>query len=130
MAAEEKEKKVKLFSYFPRYWVNYIRSAIIGVIVGIIPAAGGNIASFIAYDTSKKLSKHPGTYGKGEPEAIIASEAANNGVTGGSFVPLLTMGIPGSPSAAAIMGAFMVQGLVLGPQLFTTNTSLVYAQAK
>lgn len=126
MAAEEKEKKVKLFSYFPRYWVNYIRSAIIGVIVGIIPAAGGNIASFIAYDTSKKLSKHPETYGKGEPEGIIASEAANNGVTGGSFVPLLTMGIPGSPAAAAIMGAFMVQGLVLGPQLFTTNTSLVY----
>lgn len=125
-AATEKEEKVPLFSWFFRYWGTYIRSSIIGVVVGIIPAAGGNIASFIAYDTTKKLSKHPETFGKGDPEGVISSEAANNGVTGGSFIPLLTMGIPGSPSAAAIMGAFMVQGLVLGPQLFTTNTSLVY----
>lgn len=126
LAAEEKKEKVRLFSCFRPYWATYIRSSIIGVIVGIIPAAGGNIASFIAYDTTKKLSKHPETFGQGDPEGIISSEAANNAVTGGSFVPLLTMGIPGSPSAAAIMGAFMVQGLVLGPQLFTTNSKLVY----
>ena len=126
LAAEEKEETVRLFSCFRPHWAAYIRSAIIGVVVGIIPAAGGNIASFIAYDTTKKLSKHPETFGKGEPEGIISSEAANNAVTGGSFVPLLTMGIPGSPAAAAIMGAFMVQGLVLGPQLFATNSNLVY----
>lgn len=126
LSSEEKSEKVHLFSCFRPYWATYIRSSIIGVVVGIIPAAGGNIASFIAYDTTKKLSKHPETFGKGDPEGIISSEAANNAVTGGSFVPLLTMGIPGSPSAAAIMGAFMVQGLVLGPQLFTTNSQLVY----
>jgi len=126
ISVEATETKVKLFSCFRPYWATYIRSSIIGVVVGIIPAAGGNIASFIAYDTTKKLSKHPETFGKGDPEGIISSEAANNAVTGGSFVPLLTMGIPGSPSAAAIMGAFMVQGLVLGPQLFTTNAKLVY----
>lgn len=126
LAAEKKQEKIRLFSCFLPYWATYIRSSIIGVIVGIIPAAGGNIASFIAYDTTKKLSKHPETFGKGEPEGIISSEAANNAVTGGSFVPLLTMGIPGSPAAAAIMGAFMVQGLVLGPQLFATNAKLVY----
>lgn len=126
LAEENKNEKVTLFSHFFCCWGTYIRSAIIGVVVGIIPAAGGNIASFMAYDTSKKLSKHPETFGKGEPEGVISSEAANNAVTGGSFIPLLTMGIPGSPSAAAIMGAFMVQGIVLGPQLFTTNKSLVY----
>lgn len=122
---EEKEQ-VKLFSCFKPYWVDYLVSSVIGVVVGIIPAAGGNIASFIAYDTAKKMNKHPEKFGKGAYEGIIASEAANNGVTGGSFIPLLTMGIPGSTSAAAIMGAFMVQGLNLGPQLFNTNTDIVY----
>lgn len=122
----DNEGKVKLFSCFKPYWLDYIVASVIGVIVGIIPAAGGNIASFIAYDTSKKMNKHPEKFGKGAYEGIIASEAANNGVTGGSFIPLLTMGIPGSTSAAAIMGAFMVQGLALGPQLFNTNTDIVY----
>ena len=126
LAEENKTEKVRLFSYWLKYWANYIRSSVIGVIVGIIPAAGGNIASFVAYDTTKKLSKHPETFGKGDPEGVISSEAANNAVTGGSFIPLLTMGIPGSPAAAAIMGAFMVQGIILGPQLFTSNTKLVY----
>ena len=125
-AALKSKEKVRLFSWFLPYWKTYIRSAVIGVIVGIIPAAGGNIASFVAYDTEKKLNKSPERFGKGAPEGVIASEAANNGVTGGSFIPLLTMGIPGSPSAAAIMGAFMVQGLVLGPQLFTTKPDIVY----
>lgn len=120
-------EKVKLFSHFFPYLGNYIRSAIIGTVVGIIPAAGGNIASFISYDTAKKLSKHPEKFGAGSEEGIIASETANNAVTGGSFIPLLTMGIPGSPTAAIIVGAFAIQGLVLGPTLFTKNATFVYA---
>lgn len=119
-------EKVRLFSCFRPYWLDYLISSICGIVIGIIPAAGGNIASFVSYDIAKKRSKHPELFGTGIPEGVIASEAANNGCTGGSFVPLLTMGIPGSPAAAAIMGAFMVHGLILGPQLFTGNPDIVY----
>ena len=120
------DEKVKLFSCFRPFWLDYLISSICGIVIGIIPAAGGNIASFVSYDIAKKRSKHPELFGTGIPEGVIASEAANNGCTGGSFVPLLTMGIPGSPAAAAIMGAFMVHGLILGPQLFTGNPDVVY----
>jgi len=128
MVAEQIEstEKVRLFSCFKPYWLDYLISSVVGVIIGVIPAAGGNIASFVSYDVAKKRSKHPKKFGTGIPEGVIASEAANNGCTGGSFVPLLTMGIPGSPAAAAIMGAFMVHGLVLGPQLFTGNPEIIY----
>ena len=119
-------EKVRLFSCFRPYWIDYLLSSVIGIVIGIIPAAGGNIASFVSYDVAKKRSSHPEAFGTGIPEGIIASEAANNACTGGSFVPLLTMGIPGSPASAAIMGAFMVHGLVLGPQLLTGNPDIVY----
>lgn len=121
------KEKVHLFDQFPKRWVNYVRSAIIGTIVGIIPAAGGNIASFISYDVAKRSSKDPGSFGKGNPDGVLASETANNGVTGGSFVPLLSLGVPGSTSTAVIMGAFMIQGINLGPSIFNTNAELVYA---
>ena len=62
--------------------------------IGIIPATGGNIASFIAYDQAKRFSKEPETFGKGNPDGVIASEAANNSVCGGALIPLLTLGIP------------------------------------
>ena len=128
VSAEEiaSTEKIRLFSCFRPYWLDYLISSIVGIIIGIIPAAGGNIASFVSYDIAKKRSKHPEKFGTGIPEGVIASEAANNGCTGGSFVPLLTMGIPGSPAAAAIMGAFMVHGLILGPQLFTGSPDIVY----
>ncbi|MBC8577459.1 tripartite tricarboxylate transporter permease [Yanshouia hominis] len=136
-AGEAKKKKteanidfnenVHLFDQFPKRWVNYVRSAIIGTVVGIIPAAGGNIASFISYDMAKRASKDPGSFGKGNPDAVLASETANNGVTGGSFVPLLSLGVPGSTSTAVIMGAFMIQGITLGPSIFNTNADVVYA---
>lgn len=121
------KEKVHPFDQFSKRWVNYIRSAIIGTIVGIIPAAGGNIASFISYDMAKRASKDPNSFGKGNPDGVLASETANNGVTGGSFVPLLSLGVPGSTSTAVIMGAFMIQGINLGPSIFNTNAELVYA---
>lgn len=120
-------EKVRLFSEFPKRWLTYVRSAVIGTVVGIIPAAGGNIASYISYDVAKRNSKEPETFGQGNPEGVLASETANNGVTGGSFVPLLALGVPGSTSTAVIMGAFMIQGINLGPSLFNTNARLVYA---
>jgi len=123
--AEQKEK-IRLFSWFRPYKLTYLVSSLIGIIVGIIPAAGANIATFISYDFAKKTSKYPEKFGTGIPEGVIASEASNNGVTGGSFVPLLTLGIPGSPTSAVIMTAFMVQGVTLGPRLFSNNPKLVY----
>ena len=81
---------------------NFIRSAIIGVVVEILPGAGGDIGAWFAYSQAKKASKHPEEFGDGSLEAICASETANNAVTGGSIIPLITLGIPGSTVAAVL----------------------------
>lgn len=106
--------------------VNFIRSSIIGVVIGIIPAAGPDIASFFSYNEAKKASKNPEKFGKGSTEGIIASEAANNAVTGGSLIPLLTLAIPGSAPAALFLGAMIIHGLRPGPLLFTQNAKEIY----
>jgi putative tricarboxylic transport membrane protein len=107
-------------------WFNYIRSTVIGIVIGIIPAAGPDIAAFLSYNEAKKASKHPELYGDGSTEGIIASEAANNGVTGGSLIPLLTLSIPGSAPAAIFLGAMIIHGLRPGPLLFTQHAATVY----
>ncbi len=106
--------------------INVLRSSAIGIGIGIIPAAGPDIASFFAYNEAKKSSKNPQLYGKGSIEGIMASESANNGVTGGSLIPLLTLGIPGSAPAAIFLGAMIIHGLRPGPLLFTQNAGKVY----
>jgi putative tricarboxylic transport membrane protein len=105
---------------------NLIRSTIIGIIIGIIPAAGPDIAAFLSYNEARKASKTPEQFGKGSEEGLIASEAANNGVTGGSLIPLLTLGIPGSAPAAIFLGAMIIHGLRPGPLLFTQHASVIY----
>lgn len=104
-----------------------LRASLIGLFVGILPGAGGNIANLIAYNEAKRASKHPETFGKGEPQGVVATEVSNNAVCEGAMVPLLALGIPGSPPAAIIYGALLLQGLSPGPQLFTRNAPLVYA---
>ncbi|GGA53127.1 tripartite tricarboxylate transporter permease [Hafnia psychrotolerans] len=99
----------------------YLRSSVIGTGIGAIPGTGGDIASFIAYNEAKRWSKHPEEFGQGSPEGVSAPEAGANAVAGGAMVPLMTLGIPGDGATAIIMGAFMVQGLALGPQLFTDH---------
>ncbi|HUW71043.1 MAG TPA: tripartite tricarboxylate transporter permease [bacterium] len=103
-----------------------LQSSIFGTIIGIFPGAGSAIASFLAYDLAKRTSKHPETFGKGNPEGVCASEAANSASVGGAMVPLLTLGIPGSASTAVLVGALMIHDLVPGPMLFTSNPGLVY----
>lgn len=105
---------------------NFIRSTCIGIAIGIIPAAGPDIASFLSYNEAKKVSKTPEKFGNGSIEGIIASETANNGVTGGSLIPLLTLGIPGSAPAAIFLGAMIIHGMRPGPMLFIENASTVY----
>lgn len=93
------------------------RSGIIGTVVGILPGAGATIASFLSYTSEVKISKHPETFGKGEPRGIAASETANNAATGGSMVPLLSLGIPGGNAAAIMMSALVMKGVQMGPLL-------------
>ena len=105
---------------------NLVRSTIIGISIGIIPAAGPDIASFLSYNEARKASKTPERFGQGSEEGLMASEAANNAVTGGSLIPLLTLGIPGSAPAAIFLGAMIIHGLRPGPLLFTQHASAIY----
>lgn len=107
-------------------WFNMLRSSVIGTIVGIIPAAGMSIACAIAYNEEKRFSKHPEKFGHGAVEGVIASESANNGVTGGSLVPLLTLGIPGNTVSAIFLGGLLIHGLRPGVQLFTKYADVTY----
>lgn len=95
------------------------QSAVIGVLVGILPGAGGDIGSWISYNTAKNSSKHPEEFGHGSFVGIAASETANNAVTGGALIPLLTLGIPGSGVAAIMLGGLMIKGLNPGYKLFS-----------
>lgn len=107
-------------------WINAWRSTIMGVIVGIIPAAGPDIAAFLCYNEAKKASKTPEEFGNGSDEGIIAAECGNNAVTGGSLIPLLTLGIPGSAPAAIFLGAMIIHGMRPGPTMFTEHADSVY----
>lgn len=103
-----------------------LRSSVIGSLIGIIPGTGGDIASWLGYNEAKRWSKHPEEFGKGSPEGIAAPEAANNAVTGGALVPLLTLGIPGDAATAIMLGALMMLGITPGPLLFQEQTDKVY----
>lgn len=102
------------------------KSSIIGALIGILPGAGGAIASFFCYGEAKRSSKTPELYGKGCVEGIIASESANNAAVGGSMVPLLALGIPGSTTAAILYGAIAIHGIIPGPRLFVNNPEFVH----
>ncbi len=97
-----------------------------GTIIGILPGEGATIAAFISYNLSKRLSKAKELFGKGNPEGIAAAEAGNNGCVGGSLVPTITLGIPGNSVAAALMGAFIIHGMIPGPDLFTEYADRTY----
>ena len=105
---------------------NMFRSALIGVGIGIVPAAGPDIASFIAYNQAVSSSKDPKSFGKGNIQGVVAGETANSACTGGSLIPLLTLGIPGSAPAALYLGALYIHGLRPGGQLFTDNADITY----
>lgn len=104
-----------------------LKSSILGILVGILPGAGSDIGSWVCYNNAKQFSKAPEEFGHGSIEGIAASEAANNAVTGGALIPLLTLGIPGSGVTAIMLGGLMIKGLIPGHQLFTTNGSITYA---
>lgn len=98
-----------------------VRSSVLGTIVGILPGAGATIASFLSYAIEKKVSKRADKLGTGIADGIVASEAANNAATGGSMVPLLSLGIPGGNAAAIMMTALVIKGVQIGPLLVKTQ---------
>lgn len=103
-----------------------LRSSAIGIITGIIPGAGGNVAALLSYDSAVRFSKDKSQFGKGNIDGVTAAESANNAEVGGSLVPLLSLGIPGAPPAAIILGALLIQGIQPGPNLFEVHGGLVY----
>jgi putative tricarboxylic transport membrane protein len=105
---------------------NLVRSSIVGTVVGILPAAGGAVAGLVAYSEARRTSRHKEQFGKGAVDGVIASESANSATVGGGFVPTLVLGIPGTPPDAIILGALMVQGIRVGPQLFSEQADVVY----
>ena len=100
-------------------------SSIIGTFIGAIPAAGGAIASMAAYGIQKRFSSKSDQFGTGIPEGVVAAEAANNAAVGGAFVPMLSLGIPGDPQTAILIGALMINGLAPGPMLFLTRPDMI-----
>jgi len=116
-------KATKLDKIIPSWAVigsnikHIVRSALIGVGIGSVPGIGEDIAAWVSYGTAKSTSKHPELYGTGYEEGIIATEVANNACIGGAMIPLLSMGIPGSPPAAMLLGAFLLHGVSPGPML-------------
>jgi len=97
----------------------------VGSLEGLMPGAGGTLASFIAYDQAKRWSKEPEKFGKGSEEGVAAPETANNTVASTALIPLLSFGIPGSNSAAVLLGGLLIHGLVPGPRLFEENPEVV-----
>ena len=103
-----------------------LRSGVIGTFVGILPGAGSSLSGFVAYASAKNISRHPEEFGQGSFEGLIAPETANNACVGGSLVPVLALGVPGSPAAAMILAAFIMHGIVPGPVLFQNSPQMVY----
>jgi putative tricarboxylic transport membrane protein len=110
-----------------RYWWQTVWTSLIGLLVGILPGAGSTVAAFLAYHYSKLSSKTPELYGTGHPPGVIAPESANNGVTSGTLVPVLALGIPGGTTGAIMMIVLTYHGVLLGPRLFIERPELVYS---
>lgn len=106
--------------------VNLVRSGLIGVVIGALPGAGSSVSNLVAYNEARRASRSPEQFGKGKLEGVVASETANNATIGGGMVPTLTLGVPGSPPHAIILGALLLQGLRPGAQLFQAQGALVY----
>ncbi|MEJ2100096.1 MAG: tripartite tricarboxylate transporter permease [Desulfobacterales bacterium] len=104
-----------------------LMGSLIGTGIGAIPGAGGPIAVFLSYDYARKVSRNSENFGKGEPAGVAAPESSNNAVAGGALIPMLTLGIPGDPITAILLGALMIQGLVPGPLLFQQSAQFVYS---
>ena len=121
------DKIVPSLSTIVKYVPLTIRSSVVGVIVGALPGAGGDIAALLTYDQAKRTVKNPEVpFGEGAVEGLVAPESANNAAIGGAFIPMLTLGIPGDAVTAVLLGALEIHGLQPGPNLMTNTPDLFY----
>jgi putative tricarboxylic transport membrane protein len=122
--ADRKGMLIHLSDYV-RHGMTMLRSGVIGVVMGALPGVGASVASITSYITARNLSRTPEAFGKGSEEGVVASEAANNATTGGTLIPIITLGIPGGFTDAVLLAALMIHNLQPGPQFFSTNSSVV-----
>lgn len=106
--------------------VNIVRSWLIGLGIGFLPGMGAGLSNLVAYSMAKNASKHPETFGKGNPEGLWASECSNNAAVGGSMIPMAALGIPGDSTTALLIGALTIHGLEMGPMVFRNSGNIIY----
>jgi len=109
-----------------RFWKTWTRGSLIGIMVGILPGAGGSMAAFLSYNEARRGARNPDDWGKGEPEGVAAAETANNADTAAALIPALTLGIPGTSVAAVMLGGLLIHGLQPGPLLFRESPEIVF----
>ncbi|MEX0842563.1 MAG: tripartite tricarboxylate transporter permease [Xanthobacteraceae bacterium] len=117
---------LRTWAEMPKYWFMILRSAIIGCWMGITPA-GATPASFMSYGIAKRMSKRGSKFGTGEIEGVIAPEVANNAAGTSALLPMLSLGVPGSPTAAVLLGGLLIWGLQPGPLLFVEQKEFVWS---
>ncbi len=138
MLLEDKEAYIARFKYrtgaFWQVLFHILRTpklmvlcSSIGTFIGILPGAGGNVAAIVSYNEAKRWDKNPERFGTGELDGVLAAESSNNAAVGGSLIPLLSLGIPGSAGAAALMAGLLAQGIVPGPQMLETSGPVAFA---
>ncbi|MEN8197396.1 MAG: tripartite tricarboxylate transporter permease, partial [Pseudomonadota bacterium] len=120
------DRMVKNLKELLTTWKTAVMGSVLGFFVGILPAAGATPGSLMAYGVAKMTSKKPENFGKGEVAGVVAPEAANNAASTGAMLPMLTLGIPGSPTTAILLGGMVIWGLTPGPRLFTDETAFVW----
>jgi len=124
---QDVDKIIPSLDTIKKYIPLTLRSSLVGVVVGALPGAGGDIAALLTYDQAKRTVKNPEVpFGQGAIEGIVAPESANNAAIGGAFIPMLTLGIPGDAVTAVMIGALTIHGLKPGPNLMTTTPDLFY----
>lgn len=107
------------------HFATWVRSSAIGIFVGILPGAGGNVAAFLSYNAARSAAQDPETFGKGNTKGVAAAECGNNADNAAAMIPALTLGIPGNVIAALVLGALLIHGLQPGPRLFHQNPTLI-----
>lgn len=117
---------IKILKVIKKNLISIVQWALIGVGIGALPGVGENIAAWAAYGIAKRNSRYPEKFGTGVIEGVMAPEVANNAAIGGAIIPMLALGIPGSPPTAVLMGALMLHGLRPGPMLSIENPTFIY----
>jgi putative tricarboxylic transport membrane protein len=124
VAADRKGILISVRDYWVHGW-NMLRSAVIGIFMGAMPGVGASVGSIAAYTTARNMSKTPEKFGTGSEEGIVAAETSNNATTGGTLIPIITLGLPGGFTDAVLLAALMIHNLQPGPHFFATNTTIV-----